>query len=466
MEVFDQPPEHGAGVTDVSKSVSFDVPTMHLNSSMAESGGSSSSSAHLKVSDSSPIFHSITGCAAISEDPTLVDSSRVRNTGLLQRAKSALPPSKVIWSGLAKIDRSKSMPVSYQRRADIILTDETLAEVLKVHEATRASKSIEAKNVKKQLAESEISGFEEACERFFYGAFSLTGAPGQGRTTIGLVPHDVAVSCVKGLKGPADTSPNQDNYSYYKFNDYEFYSVQDGHGPDGHFVSYRGIRTLPLFVSRSQYFPNDMHAAIKEGYSKCHEDIVLAATLAGFDVQISGCACTLVVRRASKIWLSHAGDSRVVVGSLESPEVLEETSDHKPTNPEERTRLESCGSQVQTFIFENDVHISRVFVKGTDYPGLCMSRSLGDQCVKAHGVTADPDVIEYTGIPGQTYILLASDGVWEFVPSSLVCSSLSKRLRAEGKEKCMARIVAESKKRWKSNEGTYCDDITALMITL
>lgn len=31
-------------------------------------------------------------------------------------------------------------------------------------------------------------------------------------------------------------------------------------------------------------------------------------------------------------------------------------------------------------------------MKDADYPGLCMARSLGDYCVKAHGVICDPDV--------------------------------------------------------------------------
>ena len=294
----------------------------------------------------------------------------------------------------------------------------------------------------------------------------MTGTPGEAREIIGEFPSYIAVSCIKGMKGPSDTGPNQDNFSYCKYRGHEFYTVQDGHGPGGHFVSYRGIRTLPLYITESRHFPSNLPAAIAEGYEQCNADILKHSVEQGFDVQISGAACVMVVRNGPRLWLTHTGDSRAVVGTSKSVDVMAETADHKPTNPEEKTRLEAAGSEVQTFHFDNNVAIARVFVKGTDYPGLCMSRSLGDQCVKTHGVTPLPEVRELTIVEGQTYVVVASDGVWEFVPSTLVCQSLSKKLKSEGKTKCVARIVTESKKRWKSNEGNYCDDITALLINL
>jgi len=141
-----------------------------------------------------------------------------------------------------------------------------------------------------------------------------------------------------------------------------------------------------------------------------------------------------------------------------------ETRDHKPNDPKERARIEQSGSEVQMFHYDGQVQIARVFVKGADYPGLCMSRSLGDQCVKEHGVTTTPEISSLDIIPGETFVVLASDGVWEFVPSKLACSSLAKKLAAEGKDKCVARIVTEAKKRWKAQEGSYCDDITAMLV--
>lgn len=380
----------------------------------------------------------------------------------LQRAKSALPPPTVSHKLNDYMLRSKSMPVVSYRRADFNLDDEAIAEASKLQESLKVILTREP--TMRALTDESLEAFLRSCDSYMYGSQKLSGAPGQERSHAGITPDDVAVSCIKGLKGSHDSSPNQDNYCYCKCEGYELYTVQDGHGPGGHFVSFRGVRSLLYLVIKSRNFPKNMKAAIAEAYEQCHADLLLHSVEQGFDVQLSGAACTLVVRKGTKIWLSHAGDSRVVVGSLKSSSILAETADHKPTLPNERKRLEQLGSEVQTFTFGADVSISRVFVKGTDYPGLCMSRSLGDQSVKEHGVVPTPDVTELDAVVGETFMVLASDGVWEFVPSKLVCSSLAKKLSTEGKDKCVARIVTESKKRWKANEGTYCDDITAMVV--
>ena len=44
-----------------------------------------------------------------------------------------------------------------------------------------------------------------------------------------------------------------------------------------------------------------------------------------------------------------------------------------------------------------------------------MARSIGDQCVKHVGVTAEPDLREYVFQPNDAFVCLASDGVWEFL---------------------------------------------------
>jgi serine/threonine protein phosphatase PrpC len=398
------------------------------------------------------------GGLAISDEKLSIKLSAAK----IQRAKSALPPIRNAFSGGQLIGRSKSMPVVLHRRADINLDDETIAETLKLQ--ANLKESI-AKLKSTSLPEADIDKFSESCDAFVVGKQCLTGVPGTEREVSGLLPSHVFVSCIKGLKGAADRSPNQDNYSYFKIQNYEFFTLQDGHGPSGHIISYRGVRTLPMLVFKSAHFPNNMREALIEGFKRCHDDLVRNSVEQGFDVQISGAACVMLIRKEQTVWLSHTGDSRIVLGTRKCPDVIAETKDHKPTNPEELARITSAGSEVQTFTFENNVAISRVFVKGTDYPGLCMSRSIGDASVKNHGVPPYPEVKQLEITPGVTFCVLASDGVWEFISSELVCSSLSKKLDTESPQKCTSRIITESKKRWKNNEGNYCDDITAMLLT-
>ena len=352
----------------------------------------------------------------------------------LQRAKSALPPSLFFHKEMAPVPRSKSVPVSGHRRADINLDDDVLQEASRLQSSLKGE--LTERNQHTALSDADIEVFFKKCESYSYGSQKLSGTPGQERSRTGVLPSHIGVSCIKGLKGLGDSSPNQDNWGYCKFFGYEFQSVLDGHGPQGHQISFRGIRTLPYFISKSCHFPLNMKEAIIEGFIECHEDMVRYSVEQDFDIQVSGCACVLVIRKDRTLWISHAGDSRVVVGNISSGDITAETVDHKPTDLEERKRLESRGSEIQTFSFDGNVRISRVFVKGADFPGLCMSRSLGDQCVKAHGVIPTPDVSTYVAQAKDTFVVLASDGVWEFVPSKLVCSSLSKKLPIEGKEKC------------------------------
>ena len=387
---------------------------------------------------------------------------RAQTSGL-QRAKSALPPATTIETFEA-VPRSKSLPNMGYRRADINLPEEAMEEV--VHLQKSFSEEATQKGGSVSLSDKDLDEFYQKCKSYMFGSQKLSGVPGQERARTGITPFHVSVSCMKGLKGPSDTSPNQDNYSYCQFDGYEFFSVQDGHGPGGHYISFRGVRSLPFFVCKSKFFPKNIEDAVIDAYQRCHADLLAHSCEHGFDIQISGAACVMVIKSKEHIWLSHAGDSRVVVGDPESGNILAETEDHKPNNPRERARLEAGGCEVQTFRFDNNVQIQRVFVKGTEYPGLCMSRSLGDQCVKQHGVLPLPEIQRITPSPGKMFIVLASDGVWEFIPSKLVCTSLSKKLIQEGKDKCVARIVTEAKKRWKSNEGSYCDDITAMLIMI
>ncbi len=57
----------------------------------------------------------------------------------------------------------------------------------------------------------------------------------------------------------------------------------------------------------------------------------------------------------------------------------------------------------------------RIWYKNEEYPGLMMSRSLGDRFSHKLGVIAEPDVRLLTLDATVKYILMGSDGLWEFI---------------------------------------------------
>jgi|TARA_B110000285_G_scaffold227968_1_gene290163 serine/threonine protein phosphatase PrpC len=56
-----------------------------------------------------------------------------------------------------------------------------------------------------------------------------------------------------------------------------------------------------------------------------------------------------------------------------------------------------------------------VWVKGESFPGLAMSRSLGDAVAHTVGVSSIPEVKSFLVGVDDKFIVIGSDGVWEFL---------------------------------------------------
>lgn len=50
-----------------------------------------------------------------------------------------------------------------------------------------------------------------------------------------------------------------------------------------------------------------------------------------------------------------------------------------------------------------------------DIPGLAMSRSFGDIVASQAGVICEPEILSFELTEEDKFIVLASDGVWEFL---------------------------------------------------
>lgn len=69
---------------------------------------------------------------------------------------------------------------------------------------------------------------------------------------------------------------------------------------------------------------------------------------------------------------------------------------------------------------------ARVWLPTEDIPGLAMSRSLGDTVAHTVGVSSVPEmhVVELT--PADRLLVVASDGLWEFMSNQEVRSWLTR----------------------------------------
>jgi len=137
----------------------------------------------------------------------------------------------------------------------------------------------------------------------------------------------------------------------------------------------------------------------------------------------------------------------------------------------------------------------RVFDNYGIIGGLAISRSIGDHSLTRSGVIPDPELIDHEINENDKYLIIASDGVWEFLSNEDILqviqrtSSATKnvtpvkqrdqsispmtdfRVRSNCGEISHAKSICEniiklSKYYWEESEHNYRDDITVIVAIL
>ena len=183
----------------------------------------------------------------------------------------------------------------------------------------------------------------------------------------------------------------------------------------------------------------------------------------------AGTTSNILYFKGSKLFVACSGDSRAVMGQRVGGGItaLDLSTDHKPDLPMERKRIESKGGVVSA-AGPKGLPPSRVWVNGR--VGLAMSRSLGDGEAKGHGVIPDPEIKTFDINPaadlqsdGHAFVIVASDGIWEFISSQQACELIDKHTSARA---ACQELVLLAEQRWKDEEGSYRDDITCIIAFL
>ena len=156
------------------------------------------------------------------------------------------------------------------------------------------------------------------------------------------------------------------------------------------------------------------------------------------------------------------------------------SSDQTPYRRDERERVKKYGARILSLdqieglepIHENwgDVNLGEEIDEGGDppriwspngeYPGTAFTRSLGDRVAEELGVVAEPEMLTMTLSPHDRYVVIASDGVFEFLTNQSVIDMCAKF--GDPLEACRA-VVAESYELWLQYE-LRTDDITMIAI--
>lgn len=282
-----------------------------------------------------------------------------------------------------------------------------------------------------------------------------------------------------GYQGPGLKKNNQDNYFHYKNflgdRGQMYLGVCDGHGMNGHDVSLFLRNTLP-HVMEDELKSNKLSIE-KEFYDSCKQtvnslivDVFLRTNLnlnSKVDTIASGSTCCSLFLTPEHVISINCGDSRAVLGKKIGKEWKNHdlSIDHKPDDPIEKERILRCGGRVQPHRDDYGGFIgpSRVWLKDQDIPGLAMSRSFGDKLAASVGTTSEPEVIDYTFTNDDKFLIVASDGVWEFITSSEIVEFI-KDFYIKGDAKgCCEFLLKEASARWIQEEQVI-DDISMILL--
>ena len=248
-----------------------------------------------------------------------------------------------------------------------------------------------------------------------------------------------------GLDGNGQEKTDQDTPMLYlsvaDIEGFNIFGVLDGHGNYGHFVSQfcrdyfmnkmKEYAESIMYITQS-ISAEDVYLNLKQNnYSYIVElfmniDNELSAQSDIFDCNMSGTTCNLIFQFNTHLVCFNVGDSRSILieeSSDNTNQIIRALSiDHKPDIPEELMRIKENGGMVDQIqdLYGNKLGPNRVFKEGCVYPGLAMSRSLGDFQAKECGVIPTPEIIEYEINPNTKYFVVCSDGVWEFLTNENV----------------------------------------------
>ena len=284
-----------------------------------------------------------------------------------------------------------------------------------------------------------------------------------------------------GFNGEKDKEFNQDiaflEKNFAGNNSFLYMAVCDGHGVEGHEVSGFIKRTLPKDLSNAlmnkEILTSDknnkkkIYNIIGSTFIKVNEKLISNEAINSI---FSGTTCVSLVYTPIKLICANIGDSRAVVGRYDKNNKkwisINLSRDHKPTEEDEARRILKKGGRIKPFLDEEtgtEVGPPRVWVRDDEVPGLAMTRSFGDRVAAIAGTICVPEIKEYAFHEGDKFVILASDGVWEFISSEECINIIGKFYENNNIVECCNFLYEESRKRWLREEDVV-DDITMLLI--
>ncbi|UJR13434.1 hypothetical protein I4U23_000448 [Adineta vaga] len=170
----------------------------------------------------------------------------------------------------------------------------------------------------------------------------------------------------------------------------------------------------------------------------------------------SGCTAVVTLLRDKQLFVANAGDSRCVVSR--DGRAIEMSFDHKPEDLPERSRIEKAGYKVT--------------LDGRVSGGLNLSRAIGDHAYKKksslsaeeQAITALPDIRTLTLDDKDEFMIIACDGIWNFMSSQDAVDFVRLRLEKKSLNKICEELFMHCLAPNTCGDGTGCDNMTAIIV--
>ena len=265
-------------------------------------------------------------------------------------------------------------------------------------------------------------------------------------------------------------------------NGFNLFGVLDGHGEFGHKISLfardfiskeikKNIEKLELTNLEEIYteLKKDNYALIKKSYEKVDQELLKQE----FNSNFSGTTCLIAFQIGNHLITANVGDSRGILIYSDDPKdkklkhskIFELSIDQKPELPNEKKRIYERGGIVDQMLDGRGKRNGpfRVWAGKENYPGLAMSRSIGDLKGKKCGLISEPEIIEYTLDEKSKYMIICSDGVWEFLSNENVMNIANKYYIKNNIKELVHTLIKESQLWW-DKEDVIRDDITVVVV--
>mmetsp|Transcript_42698 Transcript_42698/g.101361 ORF Transcript_42698/g.101361 Transcript_42698/m.101361 type:complete len:1069 (-) Transcript_42698:82-3288(-) len=253
-----------------------------------------------------------------------------------------------------------------------------------------------------------------------------------------------------------------------------FFGVFDGHGENGTPCSQFTRQKLPEnFVGDSNF---DMYPEVAYHNAFVMTNQQLHAS--HIDDTMSGTTGITSLLRGKLLYTANVGDSRAVIAERQGAQLVavDLSMDQTPFRRDECARVKQAGARVLTLDQLEGLKDPNVECWGTEeedsgdpprlwahngmYPGTAFTRSVGDSAAERIGVIADPEVSIRRVEPNVEFLVIASDGVWEFMSSQRVVDMIDQH--GDPQEAALA-VTAEAYNLWLQYE-TRTDDITIIIV--